>query len=267
VAVVFKYCKLYYATESRFSSNTVVRTKLQEFLRTKQQNPLQKFGSKDYPFHHAHLSGYLHAGLTNNLSILYSISGSNPHVIKLYGIFTHDELGIGQPANIKIQKQMSKQLSNQVFESVPTKADVERKIQSLDRVINDRAATSSEKDTARKLKFRLEQKLVSMPNDQPKVKTKTNIYFKDKKNPERHTIAELFSIYEKMQILRKANARLGYEYYSNRELDELDKRMAREYPKEWPKMKRMFDSANSAKEKAWKKQPWYVKTFPGFFGY
>jgi hypothetical protein len=81
---------------------------------------MQKFGSKDYKLGNHFdkgVPGLLHAGLTHDKSIFYTISGSgDTRHIHLYGIYGHDEAGIRQPGNINKQKSLAKKLSNQDFE-------------------------------------------------------------------------------------------------------------------------------------------------------
>ena len=55
-----------------------------------------------------------HAHLTSDYSIVYTISGKDPTVIKLFGIFTHDDLGTGQPMKLKNMSNMATKFSNQV---------------------------------------------------------------------------------------------------------------------------------------------------------
>lgn len=91
-----------------------------EFIKLKTTDPMQPFGSKDYAFTSDGILRYavrgetlLHAHLLHDVIIVYSVSGRDPRVIKLYGIFKHDELGTGQPPNIKRQKQVASQIANQ----------------------------------------------------------------------------------------------------------------------------------------------------------
>jgi hypothetical protein len=94
--------------------------KFAEFKNVKSQNPLQKFGSSDYPIPEGrpltkYVSGLQHAHLSYNLVIFYSMEGRNPTKFKLYGIFGHDQSGTGQPANFNKQRNLSKQMGNQQF--------------------------------------------------------------------------------------------------------------------------------------------------------
>jgi hypothetical protein len=95
--------------------------KITEFKTQKEQNPMAPFGTKDRPFntdgiYKQYLPKALKAHLTQDMSIIYELSGRNPTTIKLYGVFTHADLGTGQPANIKIQKNMAKRLAYEELE-------------------------------------------------------------------------------------------------------------------------------------------------------
>lgn len=94
------------------SGDTRVPAALKEFLAFKRAHPLLPFGAKDRPFKHEPLKGIYHAGLTFDASILYTIEGSNPNIITLYGVFSHDEIGTGQPRNPNRQKQLFKRIKN-----------------------------------------------------------------------------------------------------------------------------------------------------------
>jgi len=85
--------------------------KYNTFVEHKKLMPTIPFGSSDKKFVGT-LSAYSHAHLTRDLSIIYSISGKNPTVLTLYGIWSHDDIGTGQPTNPKRMKQMDKKLGN-----------------------------------------------------------------------------------------------------------------------------------------------------------
>lgn len=124
--VRFKTSPLFNATLEKFSRNPLVLDKLSEFQKQKAENPVQPFGAKDRMFQgKGNLSGYRHAGLTHDIQIIYKQEGANPTVIKLYMLATHDDVGTGQPANLKRQKQARKKLDRQAFEATNMKtADV-----------------------------------------------------------------------------------------------------------------------------------------------
>jgi len=87
------------------------------FMDTKRQNPQASYGSSDKLFKSngkfaVRVPGIKHAHITHDLSVVYKVEGNN---IYLYGFFTHDELGTGQPANIRKQDAMATRFSNTEF--------------------------------------------------------------------------------------------------------------------------------------------------------
>jgi mRNA-degrading endonuclease YafQ of YafQ-DinJ toxin-antitoxin module len=93
-----------------------ILTKINEFIQFKQQDPLANFGNSDRNFtssgiYKQFLPKARKAHLNLDISIVYELSGKNPTIIKLYGVFSHAQLGTGQPANIKRQKKMAKKIS------------------------------------------------------------------------------------------------------------------------------------------------------------
>ena len=119
--VAFRTCDLYRETlADKARAYPVIGQKMQEFRKFKSDNPLQPYGGSDKPFvskgnFGTTISGLRHAHLTHDIMIVYTISGRNPTLFDLYGIFSHDELGIGQPANVKRQKAQAKRMANQQF--------------------------------------------------------------------------------------------------------------------------------------------------------
>ena len=116
--VVFRRSELYKQTYlDKVLPNPTVKNKFRDFMEVKRNDPNQSFGSSDKPFASAgHFSkaipGVRHAHITHDLSIVYKVTGNE---VFLYGFFTHDELGTGQPANINRQKSAAKKISNQNF--------------------------------------------------------------------------------------------------------------------------------------------------------
>lgn len=120
--IVFLPCKLFAETASKYPTLTAKGGKLEEFYKAKIENINGIFGSTDKAFKSkgqfgSALPGIKHAHLTHDISIVYRISGRNPHIVELFGLFSHDALGTGQPENIKRQKSMAKVFSNQEFPS------------------------------------------------------------------------------------------------------------------------------------------------------
>ena len=115
MAVTVKTCPLFWETYNKYKNNLKVVEAFNAFRKFKETNPIGKYGSTDYPFRNEILSGISHAHLTHNVSILYTVSGSNPHILKLIGFFSHDESGTGQPTSFKRQQQLRKRINQQIF--------------------------------------------------------------------------------------------------------------------------------------------------------
>jgi hypothetical protein len=118
--VKFQYSDLFKSTYIEKSRNPQIAKKFDDFIRSKTLNPVAPYGSSDKPFRGngfftSAIPKLRHAHITHDVSIIYLISGFNPTQIRLYGLFSHDEMGTGQPQNIKKQKSLAKQLSNQIF--------------------------------------------------------------------------------------------------------------------------------------------------------
>jgi hypothetical protein len=120
--VVFEEGPLWIETVISASKDTAnILQKIKEFKNFKEQNPLSPFGTGDKGFassgiYKQYLPKAFKAHLSQDISIIYELSGRNPTKVKLYGVFTHADLGTGQPANIKIQKNMAKRLAREELE-------------------------------------------------------------------------------------------------------------------------------------------------------
>ena len=91
--------------------------KIKEFVRFKAENPSRIMG-KDTPFGSYSAFGkevpnLRHYHLTKDISLFYTISGHNPVIIKMFGVFNHHESGTSDTPNIKRQRSLAKQLGNQ----------------------------------------------------------------------------------------------------------------------------------------------------------
>lgn len=100
---------------SAVKDTPIVVNKIEEFKKFKSENPLATFGTNDKPFaatgiYKQYLPKARKAHLTPDISIVYELSGKDPTIITLYGVFTHAQLGTGQPPNLKKQKNMAKKL-------------------------------------------------------------------------------------------------------------------------------------------------------------
>lgn len=106
--VQFVGADTYFATLAKYGKDEAVLQALRNFIAFKRENPLQQAGGKDRPFvGNGPLAGYIHAGLTRDISIIYTISGRDPHVIKLFGIYTHQDTGTGTPGRPNLSKVMA----------------------------------------------------------------------------------------------------------------------------------------------------------------
>lgn len=114
--LVILVCNLF--AESYAAKRTLpgIKDRLKEFIAQKMSNPTAKFGKDDKPF--VDVIPANHAKLTSNISIVYTLSGSNPRELRLYGVFAHDDIGTGQPSNQRKQKNFAAKMNNQMFRSL-----------------------------------------------------------------------------------------------------------------------------------------------------
>lgn len=112
-SVVIRTCPLYWETLTKYQRYI---SKIKDFLKFKTHTPFANFGSRDagvgnnfadLKVRHAHVSG--------DISIWYRIHGKNPTYIDLYGLFSHDESGTGQPNNRRKQKNLVTRMTNATF--------------------------------------------------------------------------------------------------------------------------------------------------------
>lgn len=117
-ARIFK-CPIFSKTYEKYKRDPVIMDALADFIEAKRADPMAPFKKKDKPFVGGDLKGYMHSGLSYDVSIVYTISGRNPHIITLLGIFSHDELGTGNPPRTNLQRQAAKTFANQASQAVP----------------------------------------------------------------------------------------------------------------------------------------------------
>lgn len=106
--------------QARSENNASLRNKLEQFVKIKSQDPTASFGASDKPFKSGGfftnvIPKLRHAHLTHDLSLVYTMEGGTDPVIRLYGVFSHDDLGTGNPPNKNRQRNMSAQFSGQTF--------------------------------------------------------------------------------------------------------------------------------------------------------
>ena len=120
--VVFRTCPLFMESLAKMAARTPqIVSQYESFVKSKSENPLAPFGGKDIAYSSggnfiAAVPGIKHAHLLHDASIAYTLSGSNPKVFNLYGIFSHDDSGTGRPPNDKKQKNLAKRFKNQSFD-------------------------------------------------------------------------------------------------------------------------------------------------------
>lgn len=105
---------------NRSENNASLRNKLEQFVKIKSQDPTASFGASDKPFKSGGfftnaIPKLRHAHLTHDLSLVYAMEGGTDPVIRLYGVFSHDDLGTGNPPNKNRQRNMSAQFAGQTF--------------------------------------------------------------------------------------------------------------------------------------------------------
>lgn len=109
-------CGLYRDALKKYANNVSVLEIIRDFIDNKRKDPLAPYGSKDRPLTGGGaLTGIQHAHLTHNISMLYSKGGANPIVFHLYGPYTHDDMGTGQPTDLKAQSRLFSRIKNQEF--------------------------------------------------------------------------------------------------------------------------------------------------------
>lgn len=111
---LFRYSSHFRDTAKSLLSRPGAEARFAEFVRAKQQDPTQQFGASDRPFVGASPLGLvrprlMHAHITQDLSVIYHVAGRDPTVISIHGVFSHDNIGTGDPRNIRRQKNSADQ--------------------------------------------------------------------------------------------------------------------------------------------------------------
>jgi mRNA-degrading endonuclease YafQ of YafQ-DinJ toxin-antitoxin module len=116
MATLFKKCKLFEKSFEKYKTNNRIVQALKAFVESKSEKPDERFGAKDYKFKGGILGDYYHASLSFDVSVIYQMKreGENT-VFLLYGIFSHDDSGTGQPSNTKKMQALVTKLDNQTF--------------------------------------------------------------------------------------------------------------------------------------------------------
>ena len=120
---IFRRCNSYLETYiEKVRPYKAIRSKFRDFMELKRWSPSSSFGKSDKPFssdafYTRAIPGLKHAHITFDLSILYKIVNNE---LWLYGFYTHDELGTGQPSNIRKQSSMASYLAHKTQADCPT---------------------------------------------------------------------------------------------------------------------------------------------------
>ena len=120
---VFRRCDSYKETYlQKVKPYDAIRRKFADFMELKRWNPIQPFGKSDKlflgtGFFIRAVPNLKHAHITQDLSIVYKLEGGT---IWLYGFYTHNELGTGQPPNKRIQDAMATRIANKTEADCPT---------------------------------------------------------------------------------------------------------------------------------------------------
>lgn len=121
--VVYEICPLFVesvtAAKARFP-NIVEMVK--DFRQFKSANPLAPYGYKDLSLSpdgsfNVEVPKIRHAALASDLRIWYTISGKNPNIIRLYGVFSHADSGTGDPPARNVQRKLAKKMAKQQFQA------------------------------------------------------------------------------------------------------------------------------------------------------
>lgn len=115
------------------SQKELLKKRLLEFIKLKESSPFNgaapdgtKFGSSDKPFvsggkFSSRVANISHAHLTHDVSIVYRVTSDRSN-IELYGVYTHDDIGTGNPPNINRRDQAATKWSNTEFNTVNVNA-------------------------------------------------------------------------------------------------------------------------------------------------
>jgi len=120
--VKFQICPLWNETAAvLLLNNKKLAERIKLFREVKAANPTARFGGSDSMFNgKAPIAKALserawHAHLTQDISIVYSVSSRDPTIIKLYGIFRHKDLGTGDTDNIRKQQSVADRMKGQTW--------------------------------------------------------------------------------------------------------------------------------------------------------
>ena len=94
-----------------------IQKQLDRFIEHKMANPAEPFGSNDKSGAPLYAKFYK-AHLTHDDSVVYRYDRKE-NVLRIYGIWSHDDLGLGNPVKPSVASDMAAKLDSQVFEQSP----------------------------------------------------------------------------------------------------------------------------------------------------
>jgi hypothetical protein len=190
-----------------------IKTELSKFLQWKNKTPYNGslpgfpgFGDSDKKFRSggnfgSRLPGISHAHVTHNLSIVYFVDRET-NTIRLYGVYSHDDIGTGSPPDLKRQEQMGSRWANMKFDASiqPTALNTSPK------AVPTKVASQGKPDYAPKLK----QPVTSTPTQEeesPLVQMSKQV---DSFWPDRNLYKQLQNARSKTEQLAVINGEVNY---------------------------------------------------------
>lgn len=189
-----------------------IKKQIADFIKWKQQYPFNGagggtpgYGDNDKKFKTTgnfgtRLPGISHAHLTHNLSIVYRIDREN-ETLNLYGVYSHDDIGTGNPPNVQRQQQMSTRWTNMNLTGGDTSA------------INPAVKTSQApiKQSTGKPDYTPKQKIAVQPAQQQTTNPLTQLARStDSKWPQRNLYNQLANMKSKQDQLALINKEAQY---------------------------------------------------------
>lgn len=147
-----------------------LKKELGSFIKWKNQYPVNGsipgkmpgFGDSDKKFRSGgnfdnRMPNISHAHLTHNLSIVYYLD-RDTNTLRLYGVYSHDNIGTGNPPNINRQQQMATRWTNMKFDASEAPSALQP---------DDKKQTATAQPTAGRPDYTPKAKVPATPN--PKV--------------------------------------------------------------------------------------------------
>lgn len=192
-----------------------LKKQLGAFIKWKNEYPvngsipgkLPGFGDSDKKFRSGgnfdnRMPNLSHAHLTHNLSIVYYVDRET-NTLRLYGIYSHDDIGTGSPPNINRQQQMATRWTNMKFDaSEPPTA-----LQSNEKKPQATATSSNKPDYTPKPKPVQQPKPQPAPTQNPIVNIAKDL---DRLWPQRNIYTKLSQAKTPVEQMGVINAEAAY---------------------------------------------------------